>query len=183
MDEDGNYTVRGESIGLSATSTSFYNSDTGEWAVGSLIDPDDNSGIDFLSKMAGVTLIDYVDKARTNHEYDFKVTNGTQSVTEDAKQKPKEYSMRGMPITKTNDGQVVYASARDVGNIAAGYVAGSNGISWGLTRLTCDAYQSLETSRKNKRIILEREGRTTRSAQKVGWLLSKPLLWGPGKPL
>jgi len=183
MDEDGNYTVRGESIGLSATSTSFYNSDTGEWAVGSLIDPDDNSGIDFLSKMAGVTLIDYVDKARTNHEYDFKVTNGTQSVTEDAKQKPKEYSMRGMPITKTNDGQVVYASARDVGNIAAGYVAGSNGISWGLTRLTCDAYQSLEASRKNKRIILEREGRTTRSAQKVGWLLSKPLLWGPVKPL
>ncbi len=34
MDEDGNYTVRGESIGLSATSTSFYNSDTGELGPG-----------------------------------------------------------------------------------------------------------------------------------------------------
>ncbi|MCR5003896.1 MAG: hypothetical protein K5984_05960 [Bacteroidales bacterium] len=95
----------------------------------------------------------------------------------------KRYSMRGMPIATTKDSQQVYASARDIGNIAAGYVAGNNGLSWVLTRLGCDAYQSYQTSKKNNTICWEREGETTISAQRLGWLMSKPLLLGPVKPL
>lgn len=35
-----------------------------------------------------------------------------------------------MPVGKTKEGQVIYTSARDVGNIAAEYMAGVYGIPW-----------------------------------------------------
>lgn len=139
-DDNGNYSVRGESIGQTATATSFYDSDAEKWVVGSIIDPNDNSGKDFLASMEGVSVVEYMDKARTNHEWDFKVTNGTPGV----KYTDKTDISRGMPIAASSDGQPVYASARDVGNIAAGYVAGNNGLSWELTRLGCDMYQSVK---------------------------------------
>ena len=49
--------VRGESIGITTSITSFYNSDAndgeGAWAIGSNINPNDQSGNDFLSNIIG----------------------------------------------------------------------------------------------------------------------------------
>ncbi|MBQ7852616.1 MAG: hypothetical protein IJ342_07090 [Muribaculaceae bacterium] len=59
------------------------------------IDPSDNSGNIFLTKMFTETpsLIDYIDKARTGREYDFKVTNGTPKPIENINK------YRGMPVS------------------------------------------------------------------------------------
>ena len=74
----------------------------------------------------------------------------------DQKNRPRD-PCRGMPIGKTKEGMTIYTSARDVGNIAAGYVAAVNGLTWGLARLGFDAYQ--------KGI----EGVSTQNAQHYGW--------------
>ena len=95
--------------------------------------------------------------AGNNHPYDFKVTNGTSSPI------PGIDIYRGMPIGVSGNGQTVYTSARDIGNIAAGYVAAVNGLSWEAARLGFDGYQSY-TSRK-----IKFEGISTRNAEYYGW--------------
>ncbi len=55
------------------------------------------------------------------------------------------------------------ASARDVGNIAAGYIAASNGISWIATRMAFDLYQSITDRRWSP------EGFSSQNAQLLGW--------------
>lgn len=89
---------------------------------------------------------------------------------------------RGMPISETQDGQPVYASARDVGNIAAGYVARHNGLSWILTRIGCDLYQSYVTSRNNHKFTIDLEGPSTTLAQFYGWIKSGRSTWAKGVP-
>ena len=150
QDSNGEYTVKGDAIGVTSSATSFYNSDKNEWGK-SIINPSDLSGKIFIGKIFNnPNIVSYMDKARTNHEYDFKVTNGTPG--------KKDLDIyRGMPIGKTKDGMTIYTSARDIGNIAAGYVAAVNGLTWGLARLGFDAYQ--------KGI----EGVSTQNAQYYGW--------------
>ena len=53
----------------------------------------------------------------------------------------------------------IVTSARDIGNIAAGYVAGINGMPWGATRIAFDVYQG------------GMEGKSTRNAEYYGWRL------------
>jgi hypothetical protein len=118
--------------------------------------------------MKDVDLFDYMNKARDRHEYGFKRTNGTQEVMYNS----TETINRGMPIGESVSGLTVFASARDIGNMAAGLVAGNNGLPWSLIRLGCDAYQSYQTSMKEKSVVFEREGRTTQEAQRLGWLRS-----------
>ncbi len=109
------------------------------------IDPSDNSGNIFLTKMFTETpsLIDYIDKARTGREYDFKVTNGTPKPIENINK------YRGMPVSIPGENSSIYTSARDIGNIAA--------------RFAFDAYQSYTSGR------IDIEGTTTRNAQSYGW--------------
>ena len=158
-DKDGKYTIRGESIGITTSTTSFYNADAnngeGAWAVGSIINTKDNSGRNFLNKMMSkdITLDEYMDKARNNHEFDFKVTNGENKIIS----KDDIYKYRGMSIGKTVFGQTIYTSARDVGNIAAGIVAAKNGIPWPAARIAFDAYQG------------GRESISTQNAEYYGW--------------
>ena len=155
--------MRGESIGVTTSTTTFYDSDLnkgkGGWAYGAEINPKDNSGKDFLNKVVSenVTLDDYMDKARNDHPYDFKVTNGGKKVV----RREEDYIYRGMPIGKDGSGKTLYSSARDIGNIAAGIVAAKNGIPWSATRSAFDAYQS----RKG----LQVEGISSRNAQYYGW--------------
>lgn len=145
------------SIGISTSRTSFYNSDTkggGSWSIGSIIDLNDNSGDHFLSELFTKNppmIDDYMLNARTNHPYDFKVTNGTEHPI------PGIDIYRGMPIGVTGTGQRVITSARDVGNIAAGYIAGVNGMSWIASRIAFDGYQG------------GIEGISTRNAEYYGW--------------
>ena len=158
-DKYGKYTIKGKSIGVTSSTTSFYNSDynkgKGTWAIGATINPKDRSGKDFLNKMISkdITLDDYIDKARNNRPYDFKVTNGSGSVVST----DLKYVYRGMSIGKTAFGQEIYTSARDIGNIAAGIVAAKNGIPWVSARIAFDVYQG------------GREGISTQNAEYYGW--------------
>ena len=142
---------------------SFYDSDKERWRIGSIINPKDDSGEKFLESLGTkMDLFTYLAKARTNHIWDFKSTNGT------SKKRIAGIDIyRGMPIHLVSG--TVYASARDVGNIAAGYVGGINGLSWDELRLGCDSYQSYITSINKKELIFDREGPSTTSAQRVGW--------------
>ncbi len=153
QDNNGDYTIRGESIGVTATMTSFYNSDQSKWS--GTINPDDESGIQFLSEIMGENspnIVEYMWNARNEKKYDFKETNGTET------QKGFNH-YRGMPISTSENGTVTYASARDVGNMAAGYIAAQNGISWGAARWAFDLYQGRP------------EGRSTVSAELYGYIV------------
>ena len=175
QDENGEYTIRGKAIGQSAFITSFYDSDSGEWALNSNINLSDLSGENFINDVISNTpsLFSYIYYARGGKKYDFKTTNGTDEIIDNSQQ----YAYRGMPVY----GKVM--SGRDVGNFVAGYMAGVYGLPYSLTRLAFDAYQSFQTSvlynAKNLEdnpynyqttLLLEREGISSRTPQKAGWL-------------
>jgi hypothetical protein len=172
QDKDGNYTVKGNSIGISSSITSFYNSDAndgkGAWAVGSIINSNDQSGDNFLSGIIGNNppmFNDYIANAGNGEKYDFKTTNGTDQPIAGI----DEY--RGMPIGgNKRTGVVTYSSARDIGNIAAGYIAGANGMSWGAAKVAFDAYQSKVSG------IPTIEGISTRNAEWYGWRTSSNIV-------
>ena len=86
-----------------------------------------------------------MDNAKTNQFYDFKVTNGTSQIL----YKKHEDLYRGMPVKTKKDGTNVYSSARDIGNIAAGYIAGINSIPWSIARKKYDKLQSQQENRKS----------------------------------
>jgi len=164
VNAEGNYSNNADgiriSIGSTVTKWSFYNSDKKQWAVGSVIDLNDKSGNDFLMKASESSLLEYIDKARTNHEWDFKVTNGY------GEPKGGIDIYRGMPVS-SDEGNVLIASARDIGNMAAGYLSGKNGISLISHRLVCDLYQMfIDVSKLQLPNI---EGVSSRSAQRYGW--------------
>ena len=124
-DGAGGWTSTGVAIGKSLFSTSFYNTDTESWCVGAIINPNDMSGIDFMNntiKPIAHRLGHYMHNATGGKIYDFKLTNG---VAPEIDENGKTITIvrdprRGMPY----GGDGIYASARDIGNIAAGYVAG-----------------------------------------------------------
>lgn len=159
MDHDLNiyaYTVvNGEMIkelvGRTLFITSFYNSDAnngkGAWMKGSVIDPNDDSGKRFFNSIKKYTpdAAYYALNAYSGQLFDFKRTNGTRLISDDYGPKDDIGKYRGMPLyDDIESGLSVYVSARDVGNIVAGYVAGYNGIPWVTTRLSFDALQSLQ---------------------------------------
>lgn len=145
------------SIGITTSMTSFYNSDSkggGSWNIGSIINMNDKSGDVFLSNIISKNppmLDDYIMNARNNQQYDFKATNGTAHPIKDI-----DY-YRGMPIGINGNGKKIVTSARDIGNIAAGYIAGVNGMTWEASRIAFDGYQG------------GIEGISTRNAEWYGW--------------
>ena len=174
-DKDGEYTIRGESIGKTPLMSSFYNSDAnqgkGSWAKGSIIDVNDMSGIYFIQDVKGndVSLLTYIANAFNNHKYDFKATNGT-----DAKIYDVEDYYRGMPI-KMENGEILYTSARDIGNMMAGYKAGAYGLNWADVANAFDLYQSINDGKKMK------EGFSTRNAEMYGFMIGHHKLANRGK--
>ena len=155
---------RGRSIGVSATMTSFYNSDEKKWM--GTININDQSGMEFLSdlKESDPELTDYMENATAGKKYDFK----RQGVTEDDDNyRSSEYYYRGMPLGKDSGGDIIYSSARDVGNIGAGFIAGRNNMSWKSTRLAFDALQTKQDEH------LSTEGISTKNAEYCGWVYGK----------
>lgn len=128
--------------------------------VGARIDLRDRSGQKFFDEeIRRVDIVTYALNAGNKGRYDFKM-RGWPSMQ--AKEMSEEvYTYRGMPF------QGKIASARDIGNYAAGYVAGAHGLSWISTRLAFDAYHSYKHGR------LEAEPAVSQAAQwegyKVGW--------------
>ena len=159
LDKKNNKFTREYSIGITTSITSFYYCDAKEgpkWSEESIIDVNDRSGYEFLKKIMSQIppmIDDYMLNARTGHRYDFKVTNGTDHEIE------RIDIYRGMPVGVTDKGQVIFSSARDIGNIAAGFIAGVNGMPWIPSRLAFDFYQG------------GIEGISTRNAEFYGWQL------------
>lgn len=112
-----------------------------------------------------MTLFEYImDKksGRNGANMDFKRLNEPQNLTNELKEK---YYNRGMNIggvAGIKEGNI-YGSARDIGNFAAGYMAGSRGLSWTAARAGFDGYESIE--RKTFRM----EHSVTRTAEWLGW--------------
>lgn len=162
--DNGIYLVDWESgkvglVGYSATPESFYFSENDEWL--GTIDPTDQSGKNFLNEQiigdnpsVGV----YMARATGGQPLDFKRTNGTNEVMFDT---PEEF-YRGMPLLGDKDGKPIYASARDVGNVAAGLVAGRSGMGWSTARLGYDGLESIQQGGFSS------ESTSTQYGQKLG---------------
>lgn len=115
------------------------------------------SGSDFLNNFEKNTpdLFSYMYNARNGKKYDFKDIGKGDDLN--------KHRHRGMSLGSNTDGNKIFGSARDVGNYAAGYVAGKNGLYWGEARLGFDIYQSW----KSKKICSE--GYATQAAQSLGF--------------
>ena len=129
----------------------------------SVINTSDFSGEQFLYNLIAddPSLLDYMSKAQNGNEYDFKATNGIPdgSIPLDP--------YRGMPLGYTESGAPIYTSARDIGNIAAGYIAASKGLPWALARIGFDSYQSRQSGN------IQKEGISTRNAERYGYEMVK----------
>lgn len=172
-DQEGNYTIQGESIGVSTSITSFYdsyaNNGKGGWAVGSIIDPNNNNGNIFLERLKDddPSLISYMLNATKGGIYDFK----QQDLSEGIVYKDDKW-YRGMPLSNADfvifDMDPIYTSAKDIGNMAAGYVAAKKGLSWKQARKGFDGLQKIQD--KNLKSI---EKASSRNAQYYGFIMGK----------
>ncbi|HEX2847071.1 MAG TPA: RHS repeat-associated core domain-containing protein, partial [Chitinophagaceae bacterium] len=160
----------GEVIGKTLTDRSFLSND-GAPVKGAVINLSDKSGSDFLNKKIigdkSLTLEKYISNAKGGEPLDFK-TNGIADRPKE--QSADQYMYRGMPVDDVKgltDKSAVptIASARDIGNIGAGYVAGSNGLTWAQARLGFDILESKQQGG------IAVEGPTTQAAQKAGYNL------------
>ncbi len=155
----------GEILGQSLTEYSFLD-DNGNAVDGAIIDPNDNSGQQFLNNEIIENtpgLLEYMNNAGNGKVFDFKHRGSDDgNITHyDA------HYYRGMPI-KVDSHNTVYASARDIGNYAAGYVAGTHGLNWTITRMGFDGYQSIVSMKLNGKVGWTVEGQPSQQAQKLG---------------
>ena len=130
------------------TEYSFHDN-SGKAVEDAVINPSDQSGINFLSKEivgADLSLLEYMPNATGNQPYDFKnkgSENRGSNISFD------QFAYRGMPFGglpgfEGSSDLTTFASARDFGNVAAGFVAGNNGLSWKEARLGFDALESYQ---------------------------------------
>ena len=159
VDTEGNRT--GETIGESLTMESFYFSEDGTWK--GTIDPNDRSGTDFINNdIVGdrsLGLVSYMFNGTGGGKYDFKRQGAKKG---DSNYDNPDYFYRGMSFGKTKAGKNIFASARDLGNYAAGYIAGKNGLSWFESRLGFDTLQSIQD------FSISTESSSTQEGQKAG---------------
>lgn len=161
----------GEVIGESLTEYSFLD-EKGNAIIGAIIDGSDTSGINFLNKeiINGIPpglkeLIKYMWNARGEKHFDFKMRGVDKSLTGNDK---VIETYRGMLFQNidggmsVDGGNTIFASARDFGNVAAGWMAGVNGFTWDFSR---SGFDGLESSQK---YWPSTEGQPTQLAQKVG---------------
>lgn len=146
-------------LGQSMTSYSFVR-DNDDFAIGAKINMSDQSGQSFLSDFIENTpnLIYYMLNATGGGKYDFKQRGAIKNTPS---YQSVEYNYRGM-IVDVN-GRESIASARDIGNYAAGYVAGINGFGWKESRLVFDGLESWQQRKWSK------EGTPTQKAQFEGF--------------
>ena len=110
-----------------------------------IIDMNDNSGQNFLDHFIKNTpsintyVFDDKKGGRTGGECDFK----NRDLNEDMN--ATLYRSRGMTID-VGDGKKI-ASAKDIGNYAAGYIAGKKGLSWFTARKGFDTYEMISNKK------------------------------------
>ena len=147
------------------TMTSFYKSESDKWM--GTISLEDRSGLDFLNDFMKNEpgLIKYMLNAYGGRMYDFKKLGYDENLY-----KQDVYFYRGMQVGMRGNGMAVYSSARDVGNFAAGYIAGVNRLTWREARLGFDALESWQQGG------LSREGISSQNAQYLGWQYGKKVV-------
>jgi RHS repeat-associated protein len=165
---DGNNKKTGEVIGKSLTQYSFFG-DNDQAVIGAVINPADNAGRNFMNNRivgSDIGVLDYSDNAKGGELLDFK-TNGIDGRA--AGMSREQFMYRGVPFEGVSDfgnqdgKTTTFASARDVGNVAAGYVMGKNGLTWGEARLGFDALQTYQQGK------ISTEGYPTISAETLGF--------------
>jgi hypothetical protein len=174
-DAHSTHNANSQVIAKSVTDHSFLE-DNGKAAVGATINLSDKSGANFLNnKIIGdknLSILDYVHNAHGYQKYDFK-TNGPNGETDGIKDIPvgqqEAYKYRGgvvdgVPGLSSNSDVPTVASARDIGNIGAGWMAGDWGISWNMFRDKADGLQRSQTGNPT-----EVEGQTTQKAERIGF--------------
>ncbi|MGP1500491.1 MAG: RHS repeat domain-containing protein [Bergeyella cardium] len=163
----------GEVVGQMLTEYSFHD-ENGNAILGANINLNDKSGKEFfnnefIEKLPFIA--DYMKNATGGEKYDFKRNN---TAPGEKNYNNPLYHYRGMPF------QGKIASARDIGNFAAGYIAGIYGLSWNQARFGFDA---LET--RQIRGIIETiqfypfnkvsEGQPTQRAERAGYNLGNKI--------
>lgn len=172
----GEYERTGKVIGVSLTPESFYNSEGKKGWYGTInlnaSDPAAHDGAKFLTDEiinSGIGVWEYMNKAGYKGDLDFKMRGDKdQEYNEEYTQEDYVYRGYSIGLITVPDGaegqQVnVIASARDIGNFAAGYIAGYHGINWNVSRAAFDAYESKGAGWPKK------EPSGTIMAQYVGW--------------
>lgn len=173
-------------LGESLTQYSFFN-ENGHVVTDAIIDINDHSGEDFLNDEvinANPDLVKYMWNATSGKHYDFKergIDKRPGGMSE------AQYRYRGMPLSgvkmvgkSTSDNKtIIYGSARDVGNLAAGYIAGINGLLWQEARLGFDGLESWQHLKDNFPTwpSWKTEGQPTQQAQRIGWKNGWSVYW------
>ena len=137
-DNAGQWISTGVSIGMTPSIYSFVQNDNITPVYGAIIDPSNKDGLDFIQDLTHNLrpLAYYMYRAQYSHRFDFKITNGTNRfISNDLL-----YTYRGMPIYNSSDGIQFFGSARDVGNLVAGYYAAAYGMTWDEAREAFDSY-------------------------------------------
>ncbi len=161
----------GKIIGKTLTERSFFDR-SDKPVIGAVIDLRQNSGGDFINTdifKDEPNLLYYMMNGTENGIYDFK-TDGVEERS--AGTSKKQYMYRGMSVEGTpfgvQDGSITtIASARDIGNVAAGYLAGLTGFGWGTCRMALDALESFQKGKFSTEIGASQD------AQKIGYTLGK----------
>ena len=165
--QDGKRT--GGILGKTLTPYSFFSSDN-KAVVGAIINPTDLSGQHFFDKEivnGKINIFQYMKNARGGQKYDFK-TRGINEYR--GKLTVAQYMYRGMPF-KDDHGNTLFASARDIGNYSAGYMAGVSGQTWGASRKAFDALESWQ----NK--AFSTEAMVSQSAERAGFIRGNRQYW------
>ena len=156
--KDGKRT--GEILGKSLTKYSFFGSNN-KVVVGAPIDMSDKSGQNFFDKdivESKIDVIYYMANATGGQKYDFK----TVGIKDRGNMSKTQYSYRGMPFTDENGNKFI-ASARDIGNYSAGYMAGISGQGWEASRAAFDALESVQMRK------FSTEAMVSQAAEKAGF--------------
>ncbi|KWW26687.1 MAG: hypothetical protein AUK64_2471, partial [bacterium P201] len=162
VNDEGKYeSILGEML----TEYSFHH-ENGQAVIGAKINLNDYSGISFFNnEIQDIGLMEYMNNAKGGEPLDFKVKDMPEGAS---KEYQEQYKYRGMPF----DGKI--ASARDIGNYAAGYVAGGHGISWESARFAFDALQTKQDKGVLSTLLFYpfnriEEGQPTQRAQYKGY--------------
>ena len=169
VDGEGNRT--GEVVGEMMTEYSFHNED-GSAVKGANIDLNDQSRQNFFNdEITNVGLFEYMNNAKGGEPLDFKTNDIPDGLTTEERGR---YTYRGMSF----NGKI--ASARDVGNFSAGYVAGKHGFRWTSSRFAFDALQTKQVEGTWNTVLFYpfnrvREGQPSQRAQRAGHNVGYPI--------
>jgi hypothetical protein len=147
----------GTILGQTLTPYSFFGNNN-QFIEGAVINLADDSGQEFLNHVINdfPNLVTYAMQALPNGSNDFKNNGYTKGMN------MTKHHYRAMPINTFDGNGNRIATARDIGNYAAGFVAGSNGISWENTRLVFDWLQG-------NLMCIQQEPKVSQCAQYAGY--------------